>query len=47
LIVIFTAFLVVATFLFGLRAGIAIGYRAAKRRAARELASGEALLLKR
>jgi predicted transporter len=47
LIVIFTAFLVIAGFLFGLRAGIAIGYRSARRRAARELAAGQSLLLKR
>jgi predicted transporter len=47
LIVIFTAFLVIAAFLFGLRAGIGLGYRSARRRAARELAAGRTLSLPR
>jgi predicted transporter len=47
LTVIFTAFLVIAAFLFGLRAGIGLGYRSARRRAARELAARDTLALRR
>jgi hypothetical protein len=45
--VIFTAFLVVAAFLFGLRAGIGLGYRRARKRIERELAAGKPLSLGR